>query len=116
MFVGHESYRYTAGRGQLQVARLLEVLAHVQVCADRSIDVLRVAILERRESLSSAIVVLLAWDESRRALVESLQATGLELLVLVVVPAGVEIRAAGVHPVVLGRVEEGLAALAGAGL
>ncbi|MFT5175670.1 MAG: hypothetical protein ACI8W7_003862 [Gammaproteobacteria bacterium] len=116
MFVGHESYRYTAGRGQLQVARLLEVLAHVQVCADRSIDVLRVAILERRESLSSAIVVLLAWDESRRALVESLQATGLELLVLVVVPAGVEIRAAGVHPVVLGRVEEGLAALARAGL
>ena len=88
----------------------------MQVCADRSIDVLRVAILERRESLSSAIVVLLAWNESRRALVESLQATGLELLVLVVVPAGVEIRAAGVHPVVLGRVEEGLAALARAGL
>jgi len=62
MFVGDRSYRYTAGRGQLQVDRLLEVLAHVRVCADRPLNVLRTTLLEHRDRLSSAILVLLAWD------------------------------------------------------
>ena len=59
------------------------------------LDVLRTTLLEHRESLSSAILVLLAWDDARRDLVEALQATGLPLLILVVVPAGTTLEAGG---------------------
>ena len=112
MFVGRESYCFTAGRGQLQAQQLLEVLAAVTPQGDGEFRTLADAVAGSRAALSSAILVLLAWDEPRRALVRRLQANGLEVLVLVVsdAPEDVGARAPWLTVLQPGRIEQGLAA------
>ncbi|MBI5772259.1 MAG: DUF58 domain-containing protein [Verrucomicrobia bacterium] len=120
MFVGPQAFTFTAGRGVAHVDQMLEVLAAVQLCPDRSFDSLRQLVLDHAATLSGCICVLLAWDESRRKFVEQLRALGLPLRVVVVRSAG-ETRPLDPGPlgdapdcllaVEAGRVEEGLARL-----
>lgn len=114
LFVADRSYCYTAGRGQMQPEGLLEVLAHLRACPEPSLEALERSVLERRARLSGCILVLLAWDDRRRGLVDALRASGLPLLVLVVVARGAraEVDAPGVHALEAGRVEADLAGLA----
>jgi len=112
MFVGRETYCYTAGRGQMHAQQLLEVLAAV-LPHEGGFRTLADSVLAARAALSSAIMVLLAWDEPRRELVSRLRATGLEVLVLLVSDAPVD---AGGHAPWLkvlrpGKIQQGLAAL-----
>ena len=69
VFVGAESYCYTAGRGQLQTSNLIEILAGVQPCADKSFKLLHDAVLAQRAMLTGCICILLAWDQARQAFV-----------------------------------------------
>ena len=55
MFVGPEAYCFTSGRGLGQTDRMLEILASVRVCRDKSFDSLRPLVLERAAILSSCI-------------------------------------------------------------
>lgn len=114
LFVGGEARSYTAGRGQMQLEHLLEILAGVSPSPPQSFAVLSSAVLAQQARLASCIVVLLAWDEARRAFVESLRRHALEVRVLLVcerahapqpAPAGVFL----LHP---GEVAAGLARLA----
>jgi hypothetical protein len=73
MFIGLESHCFTAGRGLGDTDRMLELLASVVPCQDKSFDNLLPSVLERLSLLSGCICILLAWDESRRALVQHLQ-------------------------------------------
>jgi hypothetical protein len=66
------------------------------------------AVLAQRVALSSCIVVLLGWDEARRAFVEALARTGLEVRALVVSEEAVSAR--NVIALQPGRIEAGLAA------
>lgn len=84
LFVEDQTYCYTAGRGQIQPAGLLEVLAGVRLADATSLGALRNAIAARRAELSGCVLVLIDWDAGRAALVDSLRAAGLELRVLVV--------------------------------
>src|SRR5688572_22877886 len=84
MFIGAEAHVYTAGRGQLQTAGLLEMLAGVQPCRDKPFAALGDAVLARRQALSSCICVLLGWDEPRRGLVQKLRSHGVALRVIAV--------------------------------
>lgn len=111
MFVGRETYCFTAGRGQLQAQQLLEVLAAVSPHAGGEFRTLADSVLAGRAALSSAILVLLAWDQARRDLVTRLQATGLQVLVLVVsdAPEGVGERAPWLAVLQPGKIQQGLA-------
>ena len=84
LFVEDQAYCYTAGRGQLQPAGLLEVLAGVRLTHEPSLDALRDSIAARRGELTGCVLVLIDWDAERAALVDSLRAAGMELRVLVV--------------------------------
>lgn len=113
LFVGGEVRTYTAGRGQMHIEHMLEVLAGVAPSPREEFGSLARAVLGQRGALSSCIAVLLEWDEERRAFVEGLRRSGLEARVLLVcareaapaqLPPGVLV----LHP---GEVESGLARL-----
>src|SRR6185436_7227222 len=84
LFVGGEVRTYTAGRGQMQVDHMLEVLAGVAPSAPPEFDALARAVLTQRRALTSCVVVLIAWDERRRQLAEALARTGSDARVLLV--------------------------------
>jgi len=109
LFVGGEVRTYTAGRGQMRLEHMLEVLAGVGPSAPDDFADLARAVLAQRAGLTSCIVVLLEWDEARRSFVDALRRTGVELRVLLVsersdAPSGVTL----LHPASIGA---GLAAL-----
>jgi uncharacterized protein (DUF58 family) len=116
LFVGEEVHGYTAGRGQLQTAQMLEVLAAVRASRPEAFSRLAGAALGRRGELSSVIVVLLGWDEERRAFVRALAASGTEVRTLLVcderdAPAGQAADGLVLHVLHPGRIEAGLAIL-----
>ncbi len=84
MFVGLESYCFTAGRGLGQTERMLELLASVVPCQDKSFECFLPVIQSRCSLLSGCICILLDWDEERQTLVRYLQSLGIPTLVLVV--------------------------------
>jgi uncharacterized protein (DUF58 family) len=109
LFVGGEVRTYTAGRGQMKLEHMLEVLAGVGPSASGDFADLARAVLAQRAGLTSCIVVLLEWDEARKSFVDALRRTGVELRVLLVsersdAPSGVTL----LHPASIGA---GLAAL-----
>lgn len=111
MFVGTQSYCYTAGRGQMQAESLLEILAGVRASAGRDFLRLQHSVLARRTALSACILVLLAWDEARQGLVRALQRSGLPLLVLVVSERDIAAAPAWLRVLRPGKIQEGLARL-----
>ena len=84
MFVGLDSYCFTAGRGLGQTERMLELLASVVPCQDKSFECFMPVIQSRCSLLSGCICILLDWDEERQALVRYLQSLGIPTLVLVI--------------------------------
>ena len=113
LFVGPETYCFTAGRGLGHTDRMLEVLAGVRPCRDRPFHALHRAVLERYTSLSGCIAVLLAWDQPRQDFVRQLRALGVPTRALVVSDAAAPAVGPGdeVHRLEVGRIAEGLARL-----
>jgi uncharacterized protein (DUF58 family) len=111
MFVGAQAHTHTAGRGQMQMSNLLEVLAGVQPCRDKPFSVLADAVAAQRRSLTGCICVLLGWDEERAALVRRLRSHGIAVRVIAVSRAPVPDAPDWLLIVAPGRVQEGLARL-----
>jgi hypothetical protein len=111
MFVGAQSYCYTAGRGQLSAGGLLEVLAGVQPCHGKPFRTLQDAVLARRAVLTGCILVLVGWDEARAEFTRRLRALGLPVLALVVTARALTEPPSWVRMLAPGRIQEGLAAL-----
>jgi len=88
MFVGTETYCFTAGRGLAHADQMLEILAGVRVSLDHSFERLEHLVLDHVGVVSGVICVLLAWDPPRHELVRKLRALDVPLLVLVLAPAG----------------------------
>ncbi len=99
LFVGNQSYCFTAGRGLAHADQMLEILASVKNCADKKFDVLERLVLNHIAVVSGCICVLQRWDESRRKFVQKLKALGVPMLVLIIVPPGGGISGAGGEPV-----------------
>jgi uncharacterized protein (DUF58 family) len=121
LFVGPEQFCFTAGRGLGSSEQMLEILAAVQPCRDRSFANLEQVVIEHVRSVSGAICVFLEWDEDRHRLIRRLKALGVPLLVVVVVPAGdhaaldpgpMRDDLARFHKIESGKVETGLAMMA----
>lgn len=111
LFVGDAPCAYTAGRGQLQPSALLEALAGAQLRPDGGFASLREALMARRATLTSSMLVLIGWDEQRRELVRELRASGLPLLVMAVLNEPPLDAPAWLHVLVPGRIKQGLARL-----
>lgn len=113
LFVDSGMRAYTAGRGQLQSQHMLEVLAAVGPSEAAAFPELSRAVVERRESLSSVILILLSWDEERSRLAAALRASGAEVRALLVCAERDAPRdlPPGILLLVPGKIEQGLAAL-----
>jgi uncharacterized protein (DUF58 family) len=88
MFVGPQAFCFTAGRGLGQTEQLLEVLAAVELCADKPFTNLETLVLQHIHSVSGCVCVLLSWDEARQNFVQMLRALGIPLLVCVLAKPG----------------------------
>ena len=117
LFVGHEAYCLTAGRGLAHSDQMLEILASVAPCADKPFEHLERLVLNHVNAVSGCICVLLSWDAHRREFVKKVQALGVPVLVLVVVEpelrAGVEVDLRNnpperFHVLETGRIQESL--------
>lgn len=88
LFVGPQSYCFTAGRGLADADQMLEILASVRACRDHPFSALAHLVLGHVNVVSGGICVFVAWDEERRQFIEKLKTLGVPLLVLVIVPPG----------------------------
>ena len=111
MFIGAEAYTYTAGRGQMQPASLLEILAGVQPCRDKPFSALANAVLSRRQALTGCICILAGWDEARAGFIRQLQSRGVATRAIAVCPAPVADPPPWLLVVEPGKVQEGLGKL-----
>lgn len=84
MFVGLESYSFTSGRGLGSSEQMLEVLAGVTACQDKTFDYLTAAVVEKLSILSGCICILIDWDEERQKLIDYLRGFKVPLLILLV--------------------------------
>ena len=84
MFVGTQAYCFTAGRGLAGTDKILEILAGVIPCRDKSFDYLTPVVASRAAQLSSCICIMLAWDEERKKIIEHLRGLDIPTLVMVI--------------------------------
>jgi uncharacterized protein (DUF58 family) len=110
LFVGNQSYCFTAGRGLASSDQMLEILASVKNCPDKPFEVLERLVLNHVSVVSGCICVLQRWDNERREFIRKLKELGVPLLVLVIVPpGGALVDAPGtLHVLEVGKIEEGL--------
>ena len=120
LFVGTQAYCFTAGRGLAHADQMLEILASVRACADKTFEKLEHLVLNHVSTVSGCICVLLAWDNERREFVQRLKALGVPVLVLVIVPPGGGLSGEGgpmqdapgrLHVLEVGQIKQGLAKL-----
>ncbi|MBD2694192.1 DUF58 domain-containing protein [Anabaena catenula] len=83
MFVGNEAYCFTFGRGISHTEKMLEIMASVVACRDKSFDSLIPVVLDKISLLSGCICIFIAWDEQRKKLVSYLNKMGVNTLVLI---------------------------------
>jgi uncharacterized protein DUF58 len=120
LFVGTEAYCFTAGRGIGHIDRMLEVLAGVRSCTDKSFPSLEGLVLRHASLVSGCVCVFLAWDEPRRRLVKLLRSLRVPVLVCVVTddrqstplePGPMQDQPQNLHHLRRGQIQEGLARL-----
>jgi uncharacterized protein (DUF58 family) len=119
LFVGPQAYCFTAGRGVGHTEQMLEILACVQVCQDKSFASLQQLVMEHISTVSGCICVLLAWDEERQNFIKRIKLGGTPVKVLVVTgadsvsldPGPMRDEPENFHVLPMGRVGETLAAL-----
>lgn len=110
LFVGAQSYCFTAGRGQGGTDRLLEALAGAQACPNKPFSELHASVAGRGASLSGVVCVLVGYDEPRRKFVAHLRGLGLPVRVFIVTDGPTKVEAdAMTHVLEVGRIAEGLA-------
>ncbi len=88
LFVGPQSYKFTAGRGLAHTEQMLEILASVRPCGDQPFGALEHLVLNHITAVSGCLCVLMAWDQERRAFVEKIKRLNIPVMVLVIVEPG----------------------------
>ena len=81
---GPELYVFRSGRHTAHFDNVLEILACLDPCRRDPFEQLAPAILDELASLSSAVLVLLDWDDSRRRLARAVIEAGCSLKVLII--------------------------------
>jgi uncharacterized protein (DUF58 family) len=81
---GPELYHFQAGRHLAFLDDVLDVLACIEGCPEDPFPKLGPAVAESLAQISTAVVVFLDWDETRRDFVRMLHDSGVQTLVMVV--------------------------------
>ena len=81
---GPELYVFRAGRHTAHFENLLELLACVDVCPNDPFDAIAPAVADELAAISSAVCVLLDWDDSRRRFVRTIVESGCPTKVILV--------------------------------
>ena len=81
---GPELYHFQAGRHLAFLEDVLDVLACIEGCPEDPFPKLGPCVAESLTQISSAVVVFLDWDETRRDFARMLQDSGVQTLVVVV--------------------------------
>jgi uncharacterized protein (DUF58 family) len=120
LFVGQQAYCFTSGRGLAHSDQMLEILASVRACADKTFDSLEHLVIDHAGAVSGCIFVLLAWDGPRREVVRKIKMLGVPVMVLVVMESGANTALApgpmqdepeNFHVLEAGKIADGLAKL-----
>ena len=119
LFVGNQSYCFTAGRGLAHADQMLEILASVNNSPGQKFTTLEKLVLNHISAVSGCICVLQRWDDDRRELVKKMRALGVPLMVFVVTPPGAQKPDAGplrdepenFHVLEIGHIQEKLSKL-----
>jgi uncharacterized protein (DUF58 family) len=77
MFIKDEAHVVTAGRGLARTEKLLEVLAGVEGDQTPNFEDLGRLVLRHRDELTSCLVILAGWDETRAEFLKSLARGGI---------------------------------------
>src|SRR5262249_49543348 len=88
LFVGPDSFCFTAGRGLAHADQMLEILASVRPGPEGGFASLERLVLNHAAAVAGCICVFLTWDKSRQEFVTKLDQHGVPLLVLVVADRG----------------------------
>ena len=81
---GPELYQLQAGRSLAYLENVLDILACVEPCSEPPFEKLEPVLLDGLENVTTAVVILLAWDESRIRLLRAIRERGCALKVLFV--------------------------------
>ena len=115
---GPELYHFQAGRHLAFLDDVLDVLACIEACPEDPFPKLGPAVAESLAQISTAIVVFLDWDETRRDFVRMLQDSGVQTLVIVIrdgdpslAPAGFTTASGAVRTFTPDEIEAGIGAL-----
>jgi hypothetical protein len=118
MFVGSEAYCFTSGRGLAHTDKMLEILAAVIACRDKSFAYLTPVVISRAYMLSGCICVFLSWDEERKKLIGYLKGLDIPIMVLVITagkdigealdPGPMKDKPENFHVLKLEKIQEGL--------
>ena len=114
MFVADRAYCFTAGRGLGTTEKMLEILAGVTTCQDKSFNSLTSTVMNRVSLLSGCICILINWDEARKKLIRNLQEFNIPTLVLVVTDREERVQdfeLGKIHFLQLGKIQEDLMGL-----
>jgi hypothetical protein len=119
LFVGNQSYCFTAGRGLAHADQMLEILASVRACRNKPFGALEHLVIGHISVVSGCICVFQKWDEARQQFVKKLRALGVPLMVLVIVrpgepkpdPGPLRDEPEHFHVLEIGKIEEQLALL-----
>ncbi|MGK7897198.1 MAG: DUF58 domain-containing protein [Xenococcus sp. (in: cyanobacteria)] len=114
MFVADQAYCFTAGRGLGTTEKMLEILAGVTICQDKSFDSLTATVMNRLSLLSGCICILIHWDEARKKLIRNLKEFNIPTLVLVVTDQEEQIddfELGTIHSLPLGKIQEAIMGL-----
>lgn len=84
MFIKNEAHRVTAGRGVERAEKLLEVLAGVTPQRSEDFNALSRLVLRHRDNLTSSLIILNGWDDSRAEFLKSLAQGGVTCVPLII--------------------------------
>lgn len=77
MFIADKAHNITTGRDMEKSEKLLEVLAAVKVEKTPKFDLLSRTVLIHREHMTSCLIVLNGWDDSRKQFLQDLMKAGI---------------------------------------
>ena len=86
---GPHVYRFSAGRSLAYLDDILDVLSCVDTHPDEPMRQLTREIEAEKATLSSAVLILVVWNEARRRLVQSLIESGVAVKTILVASRGV---------------------------
>jgi len=115
MFIGSKSFCFNSGRGLGSSEQMLEILAGVSACQDKTFDYLTAALELRLSILSGCICIFIAWDEAREKLIQRLQAAKIPLLILLIAKSEQQyqdLNLENLHVLPLGKIQESLMSIA----